>query len=126
MAILNEGRPCMEMIEVDGETVCCDLPATQQRAGEMDSFGTEWWYLCDSDAKQWDRDVREHSDSMRSGNCEWCKKKVEDRVEFRGFESDGPWDKQWVCKACRKKDRDNAEEELAFLDSQDNFYNRRY
>lgn len=107
---------CHAFTEVDGDYLGCNKIATHRVAGEMDSFGTEWLYFCDSDYKEFQQEMRKHNDEMRSGPCQWCKKQVTDRSLFQGMDADGPWDKQWVCGPCRQKDRDALNEELDYLD----------
>lgn len=113
---------CHAFIYVGDEYLGCENEGTHRVAGEQDSFGTEWLYFCDSDYEEFLKEMHAYRLAQRTGPCEWCKKEVTDRFEFRGFDSDGPWDKQWVCGPCRVKDGEALQEELDYLDSVNSRY----
>lgn len=48
-----------------------------------------------------------------SGECDWCRKEANDLVEHQDFE-EGLAGQMWdVCAACRKKESDAIDQELA-------------
>lgn len=80
--------------------------ATVRIQGETDSFGSEMHDLCAECAAP----ILEHAKKPRIGFCEWCKGEGEIK-QYRDMDEGMAGRLYDVCSACRKKDRDAAEEE---------------
>jgi hypothetical protein len=127
---INMDEICELSIEVDGETVHCGQPATERIAGEQDSFGTEWIYVCAQCAPgfyDYLCDQREaEAERRRVGNCQSCRQA---RTDLRGTKrfNDNSWEEQiFICPPCYLRLVELEQEELDFLDEQEAAYQRRY
>ena len=115
MADILAGEFCEGSIEVDGEVLYCDLPATQRARGEEDSFGVEWIYFCSTCADEFydecNRLRQVEADQRRNGPCQRCKNSDGDVAAY--FPSDQPSYEGpvWFCRKCRDRfDRDDLVE----------------
>lgn len=77
----------------------CSKPAVEKMAGEVDSFGVEWWYYCAEHAKE-QREKIEESPNPKD-DCEHCGHYGEVLPYRDPDEVSGPV--YWYCAACRQK-----------------------
>lgn len=87
----------------EGECEKCGAPATCRLQGETDSFGAEWWTLCDECADK-------SSETSPSGECETCRGDSEKLVPSRCWEEGPGGPVYWVCPECRERDVQAARE----------------
>lgn len=109
----------------DGTTVVyCERPATVRATGEMDSFGTEYLYFCQDCADDFYEECRrldeqEHNE-RQSKPCQRCKQLDEGNIRQRRSTWDERWEEpSWLCRACRKRDQQEEDEEMCRYDRQD-------
>ena len=89
---------------------CSEHLATHRIQGETDSFGAEWYDLCD-DCLEEDCRVRREK-ANEGGVCEWCNEESAPLVPARDYDEgcDGPlYD---VCLDCRDRQIEAIEDEL--------------
>lgn len=93
------------------------VPAVRRIQGETDSFGCEYYDVCQA---CYDKDVEDRKNRDRSGYCDWCKchaPRVSPRRDFEEGSSGRLYD---VCDACIKKESDRISEELG--EAQDEWF----
>ena len=95
------------------EKMMCDFhpdrPATVRIQGETDSFGCEMYDFCDECA-------REHREEMRQpnvGKCDWCGAQNAKLIDARDYEEGMCGPVYQVCAACKKRQSDQIEAEMA-------------
>jgi hypothetical protein len=86
-----------------------DRPATCRIQGETDSFGAEFFDLCDECAAAMRAEIKAERDRPRI--CEWCKSMATDVRPQRDFEEGLCGRVYDVCGACRKRQNDLLNEE---------------
>ena len=92
-----------------------DVPATVVIVGETDSFGSEFWPLCEKHhqatiAKK-DKALEEELENP-SGYCEWCKTSNVFTFPRRDFEEGSSGRLYDVCNKCIDKENDQIRREL--------------
>jgi hypothetical protein len=93
------------------DTMCDEHPevvAYKRVVGETDSFGSELIDMCKECFEKYQQAMNEPT----IGCCEWCKTDNVVIIETRDFDEGMAGPVYDVCKACRKKQNDRAQEEL--------------
>lgn len=85
-------------------------------AGEVDSFGAEWHYLCQAclDAER-AQPAQPAPDT--SGQCDWCKNMAAWRKPRRDYDEGSCGRVYYVCRPCIDKDNARIAAELDEYDS---------
>lgn len=86
-----------------------DVPAVARIQGETDSFGAEFYDVCQACLDR-DREAAKNCDP--SGHCDWCKKHAPRVSPHRDFEEGLSGPVYDVCDACIKAQSDRIREEL--------------
>lgn len=94
----------------------CEKQAVWKVVGETDSFGSEFFYLCDEHMNQWEEEER---NADHSGTCEWCKQHKPLLRPTRDIDEGYSGPVYNVCTECRTKQNEDAIEELEHLWSQE-------
>ena len=89
-----------------------DRPAIARIQGETDSFGCEYWDVCQEclDGIR----ARNRSPEARTGRCDWCKQHATDLCHTRDYEEGLAGPVYRVCRECirRRNERVAEEEEM--------------
>lgn len=96
---------------VSEQTMCDDhpdRPAVRRVQGETDSFGAEYYDLCQECLDEF----RKHQHDDRKGVCDWCKKEATDLRKRRDFEEGMYGPVYDVCGECVKKENEYVEREF--------------
>ena len=88
-----------------------DRPSFKMVQGETDSFGCEYMDLCEECYKAF----LEKPDEKVICTCEWCKAENVEVFPTRDFDEGMYGPVYSVCIACRRKQIEDAEEELEYL-----------
>lgn len=86
-----------------------DVPAVARIQGETDSFGAEYYDLCEACLEKHREEVK---NADHSGHCDWCKKHAPRVSPTRDFEEGLSGPVYHVCDACSKAQSDRIREEL--------------
>lgn len=86
-----------------------DRPAVARIQGETDSFGCEMNDVCSECLR---RD-REAARDPNIGRCQWCSTDDVPRTAARDYEEGSCGPVYYVCAACKKRQHDRIEAELA-------------
>lgn len=92
-----------------------DRDAVSRVQGETDSFGAE---LNDCCAECEDR-LAQIRGGLHSGQCDWCKKHRADLKPTRDYDEGSYGSVYNVCRECRRKQSNDAAEELAAMKAQE-------
>ena len=84
-----------------------DRKAVRRIQGETDSFGAEFYDLCQECIDE----HRKHQKEARTGSCEWCKEDATDLRAHRDIEEGSYGCVYRVCGDCIKKEREQWAEE---------------
>jgi hypothetical protein len=90
-----------------------DRPAVARVMGDVDSFGGEFFDMCEECLKQYREELKNED---TSGECEWCKKHSPKLRPRRDYEEGLAGRVYYVCDACVKKQEDQWAEEDNSLD----------
>ena len=88
--------------------------ATIRIQGETDSFGAEFYDLCDECANALRAEIKGEREKPR--RCDWCKTVATDTHPHRDFEEGSCGRVYDVCGACRLRELDSLAEEYAERD----------
>jgi len=90
-----------------------DVDAVARVQGETDSFGCEMHDLC-ADCLKGEREWEKSNEAAewRKGTCEWCKNTVDDLRDARDYDEGLHGRVYRVCRACQKRQEDEARAEL--------------
>ena len=91
-------------------TVCDehpDRPAVRRIQGETDSFGCEFYDMCDECVIEHNKQIANN----RSGICDWCKNDAEDLRPKRDYEEGRYGPVYRVCRDCAKKYDENWDDD---------------
>lgn len=98
--------------DIAPEGAMCDVhsdrPAAARIQGETDSFGCEFWDMCQQCVEA-EREARK-ADCI--GCCDWCKQEATDLRPRRDFEEGMSGRVYRVCGNCVRKENKRLEEEL--------------
>jgi hypothetical protein len=95
--------------------VCQERPAAVRVQGETDSFGAELNDFCEA---CYDR-AKAEDDALKCGSCEWCHKASNDLRPTRDYDEGSCGPVYRVCGACRLRQSQDAQEELAWMHRND-------
>lgn len=85
----------------------CSSMATHRIQGETDSFGCEYFYLCDTCYEKYKLEL---SQQDLSGVCDWCKKMKPHLYNHRDYE-EGSYGRVYnVCMDCIEDERQRWKE----------------
>lgn len=100
--VCNNTEKESECCEHDG----CNNTAVEKMAGEVDSFGVEWWYYC-----------KEHADEEKAIDsvevidcCEYCKNEKSLRP-YRDPDEGFCGPQHWICNACYQSEMKRFDDE---------------
>ena len=96
-----------------------DVPATHRVQGETDSFGSELNDMCAACFAAHQVAMTAYREEQATGCCDWCRGHAVDLRNHRDLEEGSCGPVYRVCGACRRKEREALEAELA--DSVDYF-----
>lgn len=97
--------------EVTAGTKCDEHPvrdAVRRIQGETDSFGCEYYDMCQECLDEYLREARE---TDYSGQCDWCKKHADHLYPHRDIEEGSCGRVYEVCRPCIDAERQRWEEE---------------
>ena len=116
----NKASEALKLQYAKGEDWHCESQATTRIQGETDSFGAEYYHLCDA-CYELDTEIQEYND-IKHGNdeacCEWCKTLVlrKDLGWTRDIDEGSNGPVYEVCGSCRTRQAEQIAEELASYD----------
>lgn len=120
MVEANKASEELKATFLKGEDYECDSPATVRIQGETDSFGAEYSHHCAACAALVSElaEYQQEQTAEELCDCDWCRREVP-RKELRHTRdidegSNGPVYE--VCSACRKKQAEQIQEQLDYLD----------
>lgn len=92
-----------------------DRPAARRIQGETDSFGAEFYELCQECLD----DLRKERQEARIGCCDWCKKEATDLRPKRDFEEGMAGRVYDVCGNCVRAENKRLEEGRSYYGDDD-------
>lgn len=116
----NKASEALKLQYAKGEDWHCESQATTRIQGETDSFGAEYYHLCEA-CYELDTEIQNHND-IKHGNdeacCEWCKTLVlrKDLGWTRDIDEGSGGPVYEVCGSCRARQAEQIAEELASYD----------
>ena len=84
-----------------------DRPAAKRVQGETDSFGAEYYDLCQECVDEF----KKSADENRNGKCDWCKCDATDLRDRRDYDEGMAGRVYRVCGACVKRSNERLQEE---------------
>ena len=87
-----------------------DRPATHRVQAETDSFGSEMWDLCDECFNKMQEEIKKEREEEKL--CDWCKQISKDVRPTRDYDEGMAGPIYDVCPKCRRKQTQDAIEEL--------------
>lgn len=118
----NKASDALKLQYAKGESWRCENDATVRIQGETDSFGAEYYHLCDA-CYELDTEIEEYHTAKHAedeAHCEWCRKvtKQKDLRYTRDIDEGSSGPVYEVCSECRTKQNDYINDELDFLAEQ--------
>ena len=116
----NKASDALKLQYAKGESWRCENDATVRIQGETDSWGAEYYHLCDA-CYELDTEIQKYND-IKHGNdeacCEWCKTLVlrKDLKYTRDIDEGSNGPVYEVCGSCRTRQAEQIAEELASYD----------
>jgi hypothetical protein len=93
------------------EKIMCDKhperPAVTRVQGETDSFGCEYYDMCQECLDKYRKEI---SEADHSGRCDWCHKHADRLYAHRDIEEGACGAVYEVCKSCIDRERENWRE----------------
>lgn len=118
----NKASEALKLQYAKGEDWQCESQATTRIQGETDSFGAEYYHLCEA-CYELDMEIQTYQTTKHAedvAHCEWCKKatKQKDLRYTRDIDEGSYGPVYEVCSECRTKQNDYINDELDFLAEQ--------